>query len=67
MLATVDPILATPINLTDAEFDDLTAFVRNGLQDKRVNKENLCRLIPDSVPSGRPLLKFVNCPKDKDK
>ena len=67
VLATVDPILATPINLTDAEFDDLTAFVRNGLQDKRVNKENLCRLIPDSVPSGRPLLKFVNCPKDKDK
>ena len=35
VLATLDPLLATPIDLSDPEFDDLLSFVRNGLLDDR--------------------------------
>jgi len=58
VLARVDPLLATPIPLTDEEFDQLLAFVRNGLLDPRARPENLRRLIPRSVPSGNPVLVF---------
>ena len=61
VLMTLDPQLQTPILLTDDEFDDLVIFIRDGLQDKRVRRKNLCALIPESVPSGRPLLKFTGC------
>jgi cytochrome c peroxidase len=58
VLARVDPLLAAPITLSDAEFDQLMAFVRNGLLDPRARPENLRRLIPRSAPSGNPLLVF---------
>ena len=58
VLALVDPILSTPINLTDDEFRQLVAFVRNGLLDPRAKQENLRKLVPRSVPSGRPVLIF---------
>jgi cytochrome c peroxidase len=58
VLARVDPILATPINLTDEEFSQLVDFVRNGLLDQRAKPENLRKLIPKSVPSGFPVLGF---------
>jgi cytochrome c peroxidase len=61
VLMTLEPRLRRPIRLTDEEFEDLLTFVRDGLLDKRVRKKNLCALIPDSVPSGRPLLKFTGC------
>lgn len=61
VLMTLDQRLRRPIRLTSDEFEDLVAFVRDGLQDRRVRKKNLCALIPESVPSGRPLLKFVSC------
>lgn len=61
VLITLEPRLKEPIRLTDEEFQDLLAFIRDGLQDKRVRKNNLCALIPYSVPSGRPLLKFTPC------
>jgi hypothetical protein len=61
----VDPILAHPIQLTPREFYDLLAFVRDGLLDSRVNTANLCKLVPAAVPSGRPLLKFVDCKKSQ--
>lgn len=64
VLMTLDPQLQTPILLTDDEFDDLVIFIRDGLQDKRVRRKNLCALIPESVPSGRPLLKFTGCSTD---
>ena len=60
-LQTVDPILATPINLKSDEFEDLVSFVRDGLLDGRSKKQNLCSLVPDSVPSGIPLLHFEGC------
>jgi len=52
VLATLDPLLATPIHLTNREFDDLVAFVRDGLHDPKATPKSLCRLIPKSVPSG---------------
>src|SRR5262252_4605409 len=58
VLARVDPILAAPINLTDEEFGRLVDFIRNGLLDQRAKPENLRKLIPRSVPSGFPVLRF---------
>jgi cytochrome c peroxidase len=58
VLERVDPILVTPIDLTDDEFRQLVDFVRNGLLDQRAKPENLRKLIPRSVPSGFPVLKF---------
>jgi cytochrome c peroxidase len=61
MLETLDPLLKDPIRLNDQEFVDLVNFVRDGLLDGRVRKTHLCPLIPDSVPSGMPLLMFEGC------
>jgi len=58
VLARVDPILATRINLTTEEFQWLVDFVRNGLLDKRAKPDKLNKLIPRSVPSGFPVLSF---------
>jgi hypothetical protein len=51
VLARVDPILATAIDLTDAELWQLTAFVRDGLLDDRARVENLVLEKPGFVPS----------------
>jgi len=58
VLARVDPMLATPLKLTDDEFQQLVDFVRNALLDKRARPEMLRKQIPKSVPSGFPVLKF---------
>lgn len=58
VLARIDPLLATPIELTPVEFRDLVDFVRHGLLDRRARPEHLRRLIPRSVPSGLPVLDF---------
>lgn len=58
VLARVDPILATPIALTEQEIRQLVGFVRNGLLDQRARPEVLRKLVPGSVPSGRPTLIF---------
>jgi cytochrome c peroxidase len=58
VLERVDPIVSTPIVLTDEEFSQLVDFVRNGLLDQRAEPENLRKLIPRSVPSGFPMLRF---------
>jgi cytochrome c peroxidase len=61
VLAKLDPLVRTPKNLSRQELADLVEFVGDGLLDKRAKKENLCRLVPDSVPSGFPVLKFQGC------
>jgi cytochrome c peroxidase len=61
VLATLDPLLAEPIVLTQDEFDDLVSFVRKGLLDPDASRASLCTLIPNSVPSGRPLPDFRDC------
>jgi cytochrome c peroxidase len=58
VLSRVDPILATPIRLTDYEFNQLVDFVRNALLDRRATPAELRKQIPKSVPSGFPVLKF---------
>jgi cytochrome c peroxidase len=58
LVASLDPRLATPIELTPAEFDDVLAFVRDGLLDRRATPKKLRKLVPREVPSGRPVLSF---------
>jgi len=62
VLARLDPLLATPLELRPDEVHDLVAFVRDGLLDERARKENLCKLVPRGVPSGFSLLQFERCP-----
>jgi cytochrome c peroxidase len=63
VLARVDPLLATPIELSADELNNLVAFVRDGLLDERATRQNLCRLVPPAVPSGFPTMRFENCPQ----
>jgi cytochrome c peroxidase len=61
VLRRLDPVLKAGINLTEGETRDLIAFVKNGLLDKGATKENLCKLVPPTVPSGSPVLDFEEC------
>lgn len=61
VLSRLDSRLRDPIALNATEFADLVAFVRDGLLDERAKRENLCRLVPESVPSGSPVLQFQGC------
>jgi cytochrome c peroxidase len=58
VLARLDPLMQNPVILSDEEFRQLVDFVRNGLTDENAKPEKLRRLIPASVPSGRPLQTF---------
>jgi cytochrome c peroxidase len=64
VLSRLDPLVSTPIHLTDDEFQQLLDFVRNGLLDPRAKPDNLRKLVPKAVPSGRPTLKFEFAQKD---
>jgi len=58
VLARLDPLLRTLIQLSDEEFSNLVDFVRNGLLDPRALPERLKTLVPKRVPSGQPTLDF---------
>lgn len=58
VLERLDPRVATTIRLSKSEFGQLIEFVRNGLLDPRARYSKLKRLIPNNVPSGRPVLVF---------
>src|SRR5262245_49952879 len=58
VLARLDPRLQVPVHLSEEEFADLLAFLREGLLDPRADPANLEELIPDSLPSGLPPLTF---------
>jgi cytochrome c peroxidase len=62
VLARIDPLLATPKVLSTQEFNDLVAFVRDGLLDPNAQKQNLCALSPAAVPSGFTVMQFEACP-----
>jgi cytochrome c peroxidase len=62
VLARLDPLLLSPPELSEDEFDSLVTFVRHGLLDSRARKHNLCKLLPESVPSGLPTMHFEACP-----
>jgi len=58
VLARIDPALATPITLSNDEFRQLVAFLRDGLLDPKANAHDLRKLIPARLPSGRPVHVF---------
>lgn len=58
VLRQLDPLLVSPPRLTEKQFRQLVAFVRDGLLDPRAKPENLQRLVPQTVPSGRTTLTF---------
>jgi hypothetical protein len=58
VLDRLDPLLQTPVHLSDEEFSALVDFVRNGLLDPRALPEHLKTLVPGRVPSGDPTLDF---------
>jgi cytochrome c peroxidase len=63
VLERLDPLLKPPVHLTEAEFHDLIAFLRDGLLDRRALPQQLCKLMPPRVPSGQPVLTFEGCPQ----
>ena len=63
VLERLDPLLKQPVKLTHAEFNDLIAFLREGIFDRRALPKKLCKLVPQSVPSGQPVLTFEGCPQ----
>jgi cytochrome c peroxidase len=58
VLDRLDPRLAWPVALTEAEVADLVAFVRDGLLDDDARPERLRRLVPERLPSGRAPFRF---------
>ena len=58
VLERLDPLLRTPLRLSDAEVADLVAFVGNGLLDPDARPARLRRLVPERLPSGFPLFVF---------
>jgi cytochrome c peroxidase len=64
VLARIDPLLAKPIRLSEPEFRDLLHFVRDSLLDDGANPREFCPLIPATVPSGLPSLRFQGCGRD---
>jgi cytochrome c peroxidase len=63
VLARVDPLLLDPPDLSTEEFENLITFVRTGLLDSRAEPQNLCSLIPATLPSGMQPLRFEQCPR----
>jgi len=62
VLRRLDPALANIPALSEQEFSDLLAFLRDGLMDPRARPEFLRRFIPASVPSQLPLQVFETTP-----
>jgi cytochrome c peroxidase len=58
VLDRLDPLLRTPVVLSNGEFADLVDFVKYGLLDPRILPERLKTLIPRRVPSGSQTLTF---------
>jgi cytochrome c peroxidase len=58
VLDRLDPLLRTPVQLSEAEFEALVDFVRNGLLDPDARPQRLRRFIPEKLPSGRAKLLF---------
>jgi cytochrome c peroxidase len=58
VLAKLDPLLRTPVRLSDQELQWLVDFVREGLLDPQARPQHLRHLIPEKLPSGRTSLTF---------
>jgi cytochrome c peroxidase len=66
VLAGLDPLVSTPVRLTDAEFDHLVVFVRDALLDPKDTRADNCRRIPRGLPSGMRAMRFPDCPAGVD-
>jgi cytochrome c peroxidase len=62
VLRRLDPALSNIPDLSEQEFSDLLAFLRDGLLDPRARPDHLTRFIPPSVPSQLPLQTFESTP-----
>ena len=58
VLLRLDPLMQTPITLTEEEIEALVEFVRSGLHDRRATAHELRKLLPSHLPSGRPVHMF---------
>jgi cytochrome c peroxidase len=65
VLQRLSPLLSQPIQLSENEFKDLVRFVDTGLLDPRAKADNLCKFVPDTLPSKFTPLKFQGCKQDK--
>ena len=63
VLDRIDPLLSSPRFLKADDFRNLVAFVRQGLLDPRASRQNLCSMVPASLPSDTPPLRFQGCPQ----
>jgi cytochrome c peroxidase len=54
----LDPLVATPTELTAEEFDWLVDFVRDGLTDPEARPVRLRNTVPGALPSGEPPHEF---------
>lgn len=61
VLQRLDALLTQPRGLGKDEFEDLVEFVRTGQLDRRANTRDFCRLVPQTLPSGRAPLQFEGC------
>ncbi len=59
LAAGIDPLLATPLGLTNKQVKALATFVEQALLDERVL--DFCELVPEAVPSGLPVAEFQGC------
>ena len=57
----LDPLVATPLILTDEEFNQLYAFVRNGLLDPKDSRGSNCARVPVRIPSRMQMMTFEGC------
>jgi cytochrome c peroxidase len=62
VLALLDPQVATPLQLTDTEVNQLVDFVGNALLDPDDNKVFNCSERPVALPSHMKPVNFVDCP-----
>ncbi|HEX7294320.1 MAG TPA: cytochrome c peroxidase [Pyrinomonadaceae bacterium] len=58
VLARLDAAMTTPVALSTDEFRELVDFVRIGLLDPKAKPDNLRKLIPRTLPSGRRIQVF---------
>ena len=57
----LDPALPDGFGISEGEFADLVAFVRDGLLDSRALPAHLCGMVPATVPSGMSVGTFQGC------
>jgi cytochrome c peroxidase len=64
VLANLDPLVQTPIVLTDQEFNQLYAFVHDALLDAKDTRGTNCGRVPVRIPSRMQMLTFEGCSRD---